>query len=95
MIVVHGYDGRNVSLLLFDPQVLLQLGELQLKVCLRKADLFHLQVKLLILAGEILDVVFHLLVLEAGDSTGVALDALSEPLKLSLKLNSVLSEISD
>lgn len=93
--VIHGYDRRNVSLLLFDPQVFLQLCELQLKVCLGEADLFHLQVKLLVLASEVLDVVFHLFVFEAGDSTGIALDALSEPLKLSLKLNSVLSEISD
>ena len=49
--------------------------------------------ELFVLAGEVLDIIFHLFVLQMGDATGVRFDSLSELLYLGLKFAPVVTEV--
>ena len=49
--------------------------------------------KFFVLAGEILDVILHLLILQIGDATGVRFDSLSELFYLGLKFAPVVAEV--
>ena len=49
--------------------------------------------ELFVLACEILDIIFHLFILQMGDATGVRFDSLSELLYLGLKFAPVVTEV--
>lgn len=72
------------------------LGQLQLKICLSFANFLHLQVKLFVLSSEIINVILHLLVLElCSRLVFVFATGFSELLELRYKLYAVLAKVCD
>ena len=49
--------------------------------------------KFFVLASEILDIIFHLFILQMGDATGVRFNSLSELFYLGLKFAAVVTEV--
>ena len=49
--------------------------------------------KFFVLASEILDIIFHLFILQMGDATGVRFNSLSELFYLGLKFAPVVTEV--
>ena len=87
-------NSAHILLLLLDSHSLVKLSQLQLKVGLGLADHLRFELELFILGCEVFDVVLHLLVLKLGNPTRVHLATLSKLLKVSLKLDTVLTQIS-
>lgn len=85
----------DILLLLLHAEAFERLGELELEVGLRLADHLDLEAQLFVLARQVLNIVLHLFVFELRDTARVHLATLTELFQLSLKLDTVLSEVCD